>query len=64
MYRPIIKFASKDRAKTPLHVLYIEHYTATFPQVYKTEHGAINFARRNMKKEDGVWQLPGAQAVE
>ena len=65
LYRPIIKFASKERAKTPVAVLFVEHMTATFPQLYKTRAGATNFARRNLvgKYLDDVWQLPGCQEM-
>ncbi|MDP1615044.1 MAG: hypothetical protein Q8L68_04535 [Methylococcales bacterium] len=64
-YHPVIMFASKERARTPLDVLHIKHYIATFPQTYKTEWGATNFARRNKVKEyiDSVWQLAGSKEV-
>ncbi len=65
-YHPVIKFASKERAKTPISVLFTKHYTATFPQVYKTERGAINFAFRQRVGEylDDVWQLAGAKEIK
>ena len=62
-YHPIIIFRSKEKAKTPIDVIFGKHYEATFPQIYKTEAGATKFARRNLVEDclDDVWQLPGAK---
>ena len=64
-YHPIIIFAAKDRVKHSLEVPFTKHYVATFPQIYKTETGAINFAKRNIvsEYEDDVWQLPGSKPI-
>lgn len=63
LYHPIIKFASKERAKTPINVIFGRHYTATFPQTFKTVKGATNFADNQIRYVEGVWQLPGALKI-
>ncbi len=63
-YQPVIFFRAKCFAKTPIHVVYRKHYEATFPQKYKTESGAINFAKKQIVEEDGIWQLPAAKLVK
>ena len=63
LYQPVIKFASKDRVKSPVMVPFVRHRTATFPKTFKTESGATKYAHRQIKPEEGVWQLPGAKKV-
>ncbi len=63
LYQPIIKFASKDRVKSLVMVPFVRHRTATFPKTFKTMSGATQYARRQIKPEEGVWQLPGAKKV-
>ena len=63
-YQPVIFFAAKDRVKSPIHVPFVKHYKATFPQIFKTQQGAMNFAERNIIYEEGVWQLPASKEVK
>ncbi len=63
-YNPIIVFAAKDRVPNPIHVPFVRHYVATFPQIFKREGNAINFARRMRVCEPDVWQLPGAKETK
>ena len=59
-YNPVIFFAAKDRVPNSIYVPFVRHYEATFPKVYSRKGDAINFAKRNIEEEEGVWQLPGA----
>lgn len=63
MYYPVILFRAKCFAKTPIHVIFDKHYEATWDKPYKTERGAINYAKKNIIEEDGVWQLSGARRI-
>ena len=64
LYHPVIFFRAKCFAKTPIHVIFQKHYEATFPQTYKTQKGAINFARRQIDFDLDVWQLPAAKEIK
>ena len=63
-WKPAILFASKDRVPSKIQVPFRKHRVATFPKIYKTESGAMNFAKGKIEKEPGVWQLPAAKRVK
>lgn len=63
LYHPVIFFRAKCFAKTLIHVIFQKHYEATFPQTYKTQKGALNFAQRQIDYDPDVWQLPAAKAT-
>ena len=62
-YNPVILFAAKARVESKVTVPFVKHYLATFPKKFKTTGGAINFAKRMIEEEEGVWQLPGSKEV-
>lgn len=63
-YLPCIFFRAKCFAKTPIHVIFGRHYEAVWKdKPYKSEQGAINFARRQIKEDSDVWQVPASKKV-
>ena len=64
-YVPCILFRAKCFAPTPIHVIGGEHYEAIwYNRRYKTEGGATHFAEKQIQRENGVWQLPGAKRID
>ncbi len=61
-YLPCIFFRAKCFAETPIHVLYHKHYEALWAEKpFKTERGAMNFAKRQIEYDPDVWQLPATK---
>ncbi len=63
-HKPVILFAAKARVESKIAVPFAKHFIATFPKQFKTTGGAINFAKRMIEEEEGVWQLPGSKEVK
>ena len=62
-YNPCVLFRAKCFASNPYQVIFGKHYEATWEKNYKTEQGAIDFARRQIEPDPDVWQLPGCKTV-
>ena len=62
-YYPVILFRAKCFAKTPIDVIFHKNYEALWDKPFKTQQGALNYAKRNIIEEDGIWQVPGAKEI-
>ncbi len=63
-FKPCVFFRAKCFAKSPISVIFGKHYEAIWEdKLYKTESGAMNFAKRQIKYDPDVWQLPAVKKV-
>ena len=64
MYLPCVLFRAKCFAETPIQVIFRKHYEALWKdKPFKTEQGALNFAKRQIEHDPDVWQLPASKFI-